>query len=280
MAVTHFKKGPFPSSLALAIFVLFFFGLLASLSALGWVASDFAVSNHSMAQQPPSLLHFFGTDFMGRDVWSRTIKGSQIALTIGLFAASLSTLIGLILGLAAGYFGGWTDRLVVWIYSSLDSIPSILLIGASAFIFDSGLTGLYLVLGLTGWVQLCRVTRTEASQLKRQDYIVAARAMGLGDWQVIFKHLLPNVAHLAAVEFSLGFVSAIKMEVILSYLGLGAEPGTPSWGTMISDARVEVAQGVWWNFAAATGSMFALILSVYWVTDALRVRLDPKLNLE
>jgi peptide/nickel transport system permease protein len=252
--------------------------LLALLAGLGFLASDFASTHLELSYQPPSANHWLGTDFLGRNVLSRAIHGAKVAMLVGFFAASIATLIGLTLGAIAGFFGGWVDDLVVWLYTTLESIPYILLISAFAFSLGQGLTNLYIALGLTGWVKLCRLTRGEFLRHKNRDYVTAAQALGSSTGAQIFKHILPNVLHLAYIQYSLSFIHAVKVEVILSYLGLGVEPGTPSWGIMINDAKAELTRGVWWNMAAATVFMFFLILSVNLFADNLKKFLDPKIK--
>lgn len=266
-----------PISIGSALCLAFYF-FLSLFAGLGWIAADFGVSHMDIAYQPPSSTYWFGTDFLGRNVLSRAIQGARIAIVIGFFAATISTFIGLTLGALAGYFGGLIDDVVVWLYSTLDSIPYILLISAFAFTLGQGLFNLFLALGLTGWVNLCRLTRGEVLKHRSQDYVIAAQALGASNRRRVLIHIVPNVLHLSFVQYSLFFVYAIKAEVILSYLGLGVEPGTPSWGLMISDARVELSRGVWWNLGAATFFMFFLILSINLLMDGLRTALDPKLQ--
>lgn len=263
-----------------SILTIGFYLLIITLSSLNLIATDFALTDGNNTYSPPSLEHWFGTDFLGRNVLSRAIHGTRIAFIVGFFSAALSTLIGLLLGSIAGYFGGLIDDLIVWFYSTIDSIPYILLISAFSFSLGSGLTNLFIALGLTGWVKLCRLTRGEVIKHRNQDYVLSAQALGLSHSQRLFKHIVPNILHLSFIQFSLSFVTAIKLEVILSYLGLGVEPGTPSWGLMINDAATELTQGVWWNLAAAVSFMFFLILAINLFTDALRTALDPKLNLQ
>ncbi len=249
---------------------------LALLAALGWLGMDFASTNMNLSYQPPSSEHWLGTDFLGRDVLSRAIHGTKIALLVGFFAATIATFIGLVFGSLAGFFGGWVDDLVVWLYTTVESIPYILLISAFAFSLGQGLSNLFIALGLTGWVKLCRLTRGEFLRHKNREYVAAAQALGTSSFAQIFKHILPNVLHIAYIQYSLSFIFAVKVEVILSYLGLGVEPGTPSWGIMINDAKAELTRGVWWNLTAATLFMFVLILAVNIFTDSLRQALDPK----
>ncbi|MCB0376886.1 MAG: ABC transporter permease [Bdellovibrionales bacterium] len=249
---------------------------LALFSALGWIATDFQTIANDRSYQPPSWEYWFGTDLFGRNVLSRAIHATQTALLVGLFSTTLATVLGLFFGSLAGYFGGRTDDLVVWLYTTIDSIPYILLVSAFAFMLGQGILNLLIALGLTSWIQLCRLVRSEFMKHKAQDYVQAAKALGAGSRRQIFRHILPNVFHIALIQFSLIFVNAIKIEVILSYLGLGVEPGTPSWGMMIDDAKLELHQGVWWNLGAATFFMFFLILSVNLLNDSLRDALDPK----
>lgn len=256
--------------------LIFAYILVVLLTAFDWVATDFAVTHMQNSYEPPSADHIFGTDFFGRDVLDRAMQGTKIAFLVGFFSATLATLIGVSLGAFAGYFGGWVDDFIVWLYTTLESIPYILLISAFAFALGQGLTNLYIALGFTGWVKLCRLIRSEFLKQKNLDYVQAAQALGVGHFSKIFRHIFPNVAHLALIQFTLSFVFAIKAEVILSFLGLGVEPGTPSWGMMISDARVELTRGVWWNLLGATSFMFFLILSVNLFTDHLRSSLDPQ----
>ncbi len=249
---------------------------LALFAASGWLGMDFASTNMDLSYHPPSADHWLGTDFLGRDVLSRAIHGTKIALLVGFFAATIATFIGLTLGSLAGFFGGWVDDLVVWLYTTVESIPYILLISAFAFSLGQGLSNLFIALGLTGWVKLCRLTRGEFLRHKNREYVAAAQALGTSSFAQIFKHILPNVLHIAYIQYSLSFIFAVKVEVILSYLGLGVEPGTPSWGIMINDAKAELTRGVWWNLTAATLFMFVLILAVNIFTDSLRQALDPK----
>lgn len=259
-----------------SFFLLVGYVLLAVMAQLGWLATDATATNMNLSYQPPSTIHWLGTDFLGRDVFARAVQGCKVAMLVGFFAASISTGIGLVLGAIAGFFRGILDDLVVWFYSTLESIPYILLISAFAFILGQGIENLYLALGITGWVKMCRLTRGEFLKHRNRDYVSAAQALGVAPLSVAFKHIMPNVLHLAYIQFSLTFVFAIKIEVILSYLGLGVEPGTPSWGLMINDAKAELTRGVWWNLFAASAFMFVLILSVNLLSDGLRQRLDPR----
>ncbi len=269
----QFKKSPLAF---VGLIIILTYTIVVLLTLFKVLANDFDTTHMDAAYQAPNLLHPLGTDFMGRDVMSRALQGTKVAFGVGLFSATLATLIGVFLGSMAGYFSSWIDSFIVWLYTTIDSVPYILLLSAFAYSLGQGLENLYLALGLTGWVKLCRLVRAEFLKHKKQDYIQAAQALGVNPLTQIFRHILPNIIHLILIQFTLSFVFAIKAEVILSFLGLGVEPGTPSWGMMISDARVELTRGIWWNLLAASGFMFFLILSVNLLTDHLRSSLDPK----
>ena len=185
--------------------------------------------------------------------------------------------IGITLGAIAGYFGGWVDEVIVWFYTTFSSIPGIMLLMSIAFVLGKGITTVYIALGLTSWVGLCRLIRGEVLKHKNREYVQAASALGAGHGRKLFKHIIPNVSHIVIIFTSLQFQVAIKSEVILSYIGLGVS-GQPSWGTMIDDAKMELARGVSWQLWSATFAMFFVVLAFNILGDALRDALDPKLK--
>jgi peptide/nickel transport system permease protein len=232
------------------------------------------------AYQPPSFASLeliLGTDIFGRSVFYKVIQGTRIAMSVGLVSSLISIPIGVFLGAVAGYFGGWVDDLVVWFYTTLSSIPNIMLLISIAFIMGKGLSSIYVALGVTAWVSLARVIRGEFIKHKNRDYVVAAESLGAGHASRIFRHILPNVSHFIIINLSIQFMSAIKSEVILSFLGLGVQ-GQPSWGVMIDDARLELSRGVWWQLAGATIAMFFVVLGFNIFGDSLRDSLDPKIK--
>lgn len=273
---------------------------------VGWIAAGYDVAADKdaiyVAPQWFSGPYFLGTEQLGLDVWKLTLRGTTTALWIGTISAILSCTIGTVFGALAGYFGRWVDVVIVWIYTTLESIPYLLLLLAISFVLKSnpnfgkwygetflakdlqislGLFRIIFTLGLTSWVGVCRTVRGEMLRHRDRDYVVAARALGIPTRRVIFRHLLPNVFHLVIVSFSLLFVGSIKSEVILSFLGLGLEPGEASWGQMISQAKLELLRSpdpVWWQLTGATVFMFFLVLCVNLFSDALRDALDPKLK--
>ncbi len=256
----------------------------------GWRLPDWETPDYAAAYQAPSLRHPFGTDIHGRDVLAKTVLGTRTALSVALAASVLAVLIGLALGILAGYLGGVVDDAITWLYSTLESIPYILLILAFAFVLQGrsfslgglsvrldGINAVYLALGLTGWVGLCRLVRGEVIKRREAEYVLAARALGASAVRVMARHLAPNVFHIVIITFTLGFVSYIHAEVLLSFLGLGART-EPSWGVMIDEAKLELARGVWWQLAAASGAVFFISLALHVFGDALRDVLDPRLR--
>lgn len=229
------------------------------------------------AYQPPSWRHPMGTDGLGRDVLQRLVQGARIAFHVGVVTSMIAIPLGLVLGLLAGYFGGRVDDLIVWLYSTVASIPGLLLILAIAMVVGRGLVGVYLGIGLTTWVGLCRLIRAEVIKHRELPYVMAARALGLSELRILFFHILPNVFHVVIISFTLRFPQAIGTEVFLSFLGLGAQ-GEPSWGTMIQQARLRLWHGAWWEMTFVTLAVFGLVLAFHLLGDALRDALDPRLR--
>lgn len=259
-----------------SLVIVVFYSIVAILSALGLIAADWA-KEVGPSYAEPSSEFLLGTDIFGRDVVTKVIHGTQVAMSVGLISSLIAIPIGVTLGALAGYFGGWIDEIIVWFYTTFSSIPNIMLLMSIAFILGRGITTVYIALGITSWVGLCRLIRGEVLKHKNREYVQAAGAIGASHPRKLFKHILPNVTHIVIINTSLQFQVAIKSEVILSYLGLGVS-GQPSWGTMIDDAKLELARGVWWQLAGATLAMFVVVLAFNILGDALRDALDPKLK--
>ena len=274
--IARLKKDRFA---VFCIFIILFYGLLALAAKFGLVASpwDRVVGP---AYAPPSfdsIEMWLGTDIFGRSVFYKVIHGTRVAMSGGVVSSLISIPIGVALGAAAGYFGGWVDDLITWFYTTLSSIPNIMLLIAITMVLGKGITAIYIALGSTAWIGLCRVIRGEFIKHKSRDYVVAAESLGATHASRIFKHILPNVSHFVIINLSIQFMSAIKSEVILSFLGLGVQ-GQPSWGVMIDDAKLELSRGVWWQLAGATVAMFIVVLAFNIVGDAVRDALDPKIK--
>jgi len=262
------------SLFALIIVAIYF--AVAILTSMGILAGEWG-KEIGESYTAPGAQAFMGTDIFGRSVVLKTIKATETAVVIGVVVSIISILIGTTLGMLAGYFGGLVDELIVWFYTTFSSIPGVMLLVAIAFILGKGTTTIFLSLGLTSWVGLCRIVRAEVMKHKEREYVHAANAIGATHPRKMVKHILPNISHLLIINFTQTFDSAIKAEVVLSFLGLGVV-GRPSWGTMIDDSKLELARGVWWQLAAATLAMFLIVLAFNVLGDALRDALDPKLK--
>lgn len=229
--------------------------------------------------EPPSLKSLsmiFGTDIFGRSVLYKTLIGAKTAMTIGLVVTGISIPIGMIIGAVAGYYGGKIDAFIVWLYTTVSSVPYILLIIGISYVLGKGILAICIAMGAIGWVGLCRLIRGEVLKHKGREYVLAVKLLGVSDAGIIFRHIMPNVFHLAIISASLSILGAIKSEVILTFLGVGIQNGA-SWGTMIQDASGELINGVWWPLLSVTLAMFVLIYSLNVLGDALRDALDPKL---
>ncbi len=262
-------------SLIALIIVAIYFGT-ALLTSMNLVATSWNTSIGA-SYMAPGADALFGTDIFGRSVATRVIKATETAVMIGVVVSIIAIVIGTTLGMLAGYFGGIIDEIIVWFYTTFSSIPSIMLLVAIAFILGKGTMTVFLSLGITSWVGLCRIVRAEVMKHKEREYIAAANAIGATHSRKLIKHILPNISHLLIINFTQTFDSAVKAEVVLSFLGLGVV-GRPSWGTMIDDSKLELARGVWWQLAAATLAMFVIVLAFNILGDALRDALDPKLK--
>jgi len=263
---------------------------LAELSDKDAIVTFGEMADYGNKNAPPSLRDWrllLGTDWAGKPVLIKTLLGAKVSISVGLLANLLAVPLGMVLGALAGFYGRWIDAVVVWLFSTLASIPSIILLIALKFSFKdvkvlgldlSGIHGLYLALGVLSWIGTCRLVRAETLKVRETDYVLAARAVGTRPIVILFRHVLPNVLHLGIIRFSLGLVGAIEGEVTLSYLGLGVDVGQPSWGIMINNARMELFAGRWWELTAAVTAMFVLVLALNIFGDRLRDALDPRLK--
>jgi len=233
-----------------------------------------------------SMLHSLGTDRQGRSNFLRVIFSIKVALQVGIVVAIISVFVGTFLGAAAAYFGGWVDHAVVWLYSTLSSMPELILLAVLVYAFSGSvfdkvsnpwlaLVPVYAAMCMEFWIGPCRVIRGETLKLKELEYVQAATAIGFGRFYILLKHVIPNTVHLMFINFSLLFIAAIKFEVVLSFLGLGVKVG-PSWGRMIQESTQEVINGIFWQIGAATVFMFVLVLAFNIVSDALQDAFDPK----
>jgi ABC-type dipeptide/oligopeptide/nickel transport system permease subunit len=227
--------------------------------------------------------HMLGTDRVGNDVLYLAIKGVRTGIIIGAFTTILVIPFALFFGVVAGYFGGWIDDIVQYIYTVIGSIPRILLIAAFMTLFkERGMTQLCIILGITSWTGLCRVLRGETLKLRETEYVQAGEAMGLSRMRIMCRHIVPNLMHLVLITAVLSFSGLVLSETVLTYLGMGVGADTISWGVMINDALGELARSpvIWWKLVAALIFMVGLVLPANLFGDALRDALDPRLKTE
>lgn len=242
--------------------------------------------------------HVLGTDKVGEDVLYQTLKGIRTGLVIGTLTTLVMLPAAVLLGIMAGYFRGWTDDAIQYLYTTLNSIPGVLLIAAAILMLqvymsnhedeftslvqraDLRLLFLCLILGVTSWTGLCRLLRGEALKLREADYVQAAVALGAGHFAILGRHILPNVLHIVLITVVLDFSGLVLAEAVLSYVNIGVDPTMNSWGNMINSARLELARDpmVWWSLAAAFLFMFTLVLAANLFADAVRDAFDPRLR--
>lgn len=259
----------------LAIISCYILVALAVMLDLFHLNYDARIGDKYLGPTGESWQHWLGTDRQGRSILVRTIYSAKIAIGVGMVSALVGSIVGGIIGAISGYHGKRVDDFVVWLYSTVQSIPYLLLLIMLTYAVDRGIVGLYIAFIATSWVGPCRMVRGEVIKLREAEYIQSAKAMGYGDWRIIFRHVLPNTMHILLVYFALLFVAAIKSEVIISFLGLGVR-GEPSWGVMIKQSQAELINGIYWQIGAATFAMLVLVLCFNIFADALQDALDPK----
>jgi peptide/nickel transport system permease protein len=229
---------------------------------------------------PPSLLHWCGTDELGRDISSRLIHGARISMLVGTCVVVGSLFLGLIVGSIAGYYGGRIDRFVnVVVMNAFLSFPGILLAIAFVAFRGPGIFNLVLALSLGGWVGYGRLVRAQVLATREREYVEAARALGASDWRVIVRHILPNIVQPIIVQAAIGMAGAILAEATMSFLGLGVPPPTASWGSMLNDGRAHLFDAPHLVLFPAAAVMLA-VLSLNFIGDALRDYLDPRSRIE
>ena len=227
--------------------------------------------------EPPSADHWFGTDDIGRDVFSRVVYGTQISMLVGVVCEAICVPIGVILGALAGYFGGWIDSVISRIIEIFASFPLILFAIAVMFILGPGVMNVFIAIGIIGWTGLARMIRGQIMQLKEKEFIEAARASGASSLKIIFRHLIPNCLSTIIVVITLDIPGDIMLESTLSFVGLGVQPPTPSWGSMISEGRKFIRQNVWYSFFPGLAIML-VVIAFNTLGDGVRDALDPKLK--
>jgi peptide/nickel transport system permease protein len=243
-----------------------------------------------------NFYHVFGTDKVGEDVFYQTIKSIRTGLVLGTLTTMILLPLSLVLGILAGFFRGWLDDVIQFLYTTLNSIPSVLLIGASVLMVqvymanhesdftsliiraDMRLLFLCLILGMTSWTGLCRLLRAETLKLREMEYVQAAYSLGVRQHTILIRHILPNVMHIVLISIVLDFSSLVLAEAALSYINIGVDSSTYSWGNMINGARLEMAREpiVWWSLTAAFLFMFALVLAANLFAETVQTAFDPR----
>ncbi|HEY7861998.1 MAG TPA: ABC transporter permease [Gemmatimonadaceae bacterium] len=227
--------------------------------------------------QPPSFAHWLGTDLQGRDVWARLVYGARISLSVGFLSQGIALAIGLSLGLVSGFYGKWVDEVVMRLADVTLAFPSLLLLIALAAAFEPSLTTVLVTIGLVGWAGMARIVRGQVLVVRQLEYVQAARALGERDYRIITRHLLPNCIAPVVIAATLGVAGAIMAEAALSFLGLGVQPPTPSWGSMIADGRdLEQLRHAPWTSLSPGLAIGAAVLGFNLLGDALRDALDPR----
>lgn len=227
---------------------------------------------------PPSAAHWFGTDLYGRDILSRVIFGTRISLTIAVAATVVSLTLGVTLGAIAGYYGGMLDDIISWLINVVYAFPFLLFVLSIVAFLPASLTIVYIAIGFVSWPSIARVVRGQVLAVKETEFVEAARAVGVSDFKIIFRHVLPNVIAPVIVQATLGMGSVIMIEAALTFLGFGTQPPTPSWGYMINLGREYLLAGQWWWSVFPGAAISLTVLGFNLFGDGLRDALDPRLN--
>jgi peptide/nickel transport system permease protein len=257
------------AAIVLAMFVL---ALLAPL-----VARDPGHIDIALRLQAPSLQYPLGTDDLGRDVLARILYGARISLLVGFVAVGIATAIGVVLGALAGYYGRWVDALVMRFVDIMLCFPSFFLILAVVAFLEPSIWNIMIIIGLTGWMGVARLVRAEFLSLRERDFVLAVRAAGARDSRIIFRHILPNALSPILVSATLGVAGAILTESALSFLGIGVQPPTPSWGNMLIAGK-QTLGSAWWLSAFPGLAILVTVLGYNLLGEGIRDALDPRLK--
>jgi len=227
--------------------------------------------------EPPSLRHWFGTDVQGRDVWARLVYGARVSLSVGIGAQGISLTLGVVLGLLAGYYGKWIDEVVMRLADVTLAFPTLLLLIAMVAALQPSLTVVFITIGVVGWAGMARLVRGQVLVVRELEFVQAERALGARDARILVMHILPSVVAPVVIAATLGVAGAIMAESSLSFLGLGVQPPTPSWGSMIADGRdlYQLRHAPWTSLFPGL-AIGAAVLGFNMLGDALRDALDPR----
>jgi peptide/nickel transport system permease protein len=243
-----------------------------------WIA-PYSPTEINMAEKlmPPGKDHILGTDTKGRDVFSRIVYGARISLLVGFVAVGISLLIGVFLGAVAGYYGGWLEEIIMRFVDIMLCFPTFFLILAVIAFLEPSIWNIMIVIGVTSWMGVCRLVRAEFLSLKERDFVAAARSLGGSDLRIIFRHILPNALTPVLVIAVLGVGGAILVESALSFLGIGVQPPTPSWGNMLTDGKDLIRGASWLTLYPGLAILFT-VLGYNMLGEGIRDALDPRLK--
>ncbi len=240
--------------------------------AAPWLATyDPSAIRLDRALDPPSVSHWLGTDQLGRDLFSRMVFGARISLLIGIIAVGIATVIGLAIGAVAGFYGGQVDAWLMRLVDLMLCFPTLFLVLAVIAVLEPNIVNIMVVIGLTGWMGVARLVRAEVLSLKRREFVLAARAIGASDSWIIVRHLIPNAMPPVLVSATLGVAGAILVESSLSFLGIGVQPPTPSWGNILAEGK-EALGVAWWLTVCPGLAVLVTVLGYYCIGEGLRER--------
>lgn len=269
----RFRKNKLALTGAFIVIFLFFAALFAP-----WLSPyDPGQINIKKILQDPSAEHIFGTDQLGRDVFSRMLGGSRISLLVGFVAVGIASLIGVFLGALAGYYGRWVDNLIMRFVDIMLCFPTFFLILAVIALLEPNIWNIMIIIGITGWMSVARLVRAEFLSLKKRDYAVAEKALGARDFRIIFLHILPNALAPVLVAATLGVAGAILTESALSFLGIGVQPPTPSWGNILTAGKDNI-QIAWWLSLYPGLAILITVLGYTLLGEGIRDAIDPRLK--
>lgn len=226
---------------------------------------------------PPCAAHWLGTDELGRDVLTRIIYGARISLKVGFVSVGIAVLAGSVAGLCAGYYGGWIDQVIMRFVDIMLCFPTFFLILAVIALLEPSIWYIMIIIGLTGWMGVARLVRAEVLSLRERDFVMAARGIGASDARIIFRHILPNAMSPVLVAATLGVAGAILTESALSFLGIGVQPPTPSWGNMLTAGK-DYLEFAWWLSLFPGLAILVTVIAYNLVGEGLRDALDPKIK--
>jgi len=269
----YFKRNRLAVGGLLVILLIFFVAGSASLIA----PYDPGKTNVSQKLKSPSLEHFLGTDQLGRDVFSRMVYGSRISLSVGFVAVAISIIIGVFVGAIAGYYGRWADSILMRFVDIMLCFPSFFLILTVVALLGPSMLNVMVVIGITSWMGTSRFVRAEFLSLRERDFVQAARALGMKDRRIIFRHILPNGLAPVFVTATLDVATAVLVEAGLSFLGFGVQPPAPSWGNILTEGRTYIFDA-WWLTVFPGLAILITVLSFNLLGEGLRDALDPRLR--